>query len=100
LCFYHTKTEVYDRGLTDLRDKYDPTSAYIVGEGKRWSNAYAINCYMFITKIANDLRISPEVIKVDKLGSRSNLSAQGWIDTYNHLLENGEMDFMKKYLNN
>lgn len=24
-----------------------------------------------------------------------NLSAQGWINLYNHLLETGEMDFMK-----
>ncbi len=55
---------------------------------------------MFIKRIAKDLRISPEVIKTDKFGSRYNLSAQEWIDTYSYLLANGEMDFMRKYFNN
>lgn len=44
---------------------------------------------MFITKIANDLRISPEIIKANRFGSRCNLSAQGWIHTYNYLLTSG-----------
>lgn len=100
LCFYHAHTELYDRGLTELRDKYDPTSAYIIGENRHWSNFNAMLCYNFIVKIANDLKISPEIIKANKFGSRCNLSAQGWIDTYNYLLANGEMGFMEKYLNN
>lgn len=28
-CLYNAKTEIYDRSLTDIRDRYDPTSAYI-----------------------------------------------------------------------
>ena len=28
-CLYNAETELYDRSLTDMRDKYDPTSAYV-----------------------------------------------------------------------
>jgi len=100
LCFYHAKTELYDRSLTDLRAKYDPTSAFVEGENRRWSNSHAISCYRFITKIATDLRIRPEIIKSNRFGNKCKLSAQGWIDTYNYLLENGEMDFMKDIIDN
>lgn len=33
-CFYQAKTELYDRTLTNLRERYDPTSVYIIGENR------------------------------------------------------------------
>ena len=29
-CLYNAKTELYDRTLTDMRSRYDPTEAFIV----------------------------------------------------------------------
>ena len=28
-CLYNAKTELYDRTLTDMRSRYDPTEAFI-----------------------------------------------------------------------
>ncbi len=96
LCvYYHANTEIYDRGLTDLRSPIDPTEAYIVGEVRSYSNAYALNMRQFIYYVARRLR----------LGKRNLLdfnycrfSAQGWIDEYHRLVENGEMAFINKYI--
>lgn len=46
-CFYNAQTELYDRTLTDERDKYDPTSAFIgsCGEIRSLSNLNATLTY-------------------------------------------------------
>lgn len=92
LCvFYHAKTEIFDRGLTDLRSPYDPTEAYITGSTRRQSNAFALNLYQFILFVAKKMNLN-------KLNLHEfnyyRYSAQGWIDEYDRLKENGEMDFI------
>lgn len=92
LCvFYHAQTEIFDRGLTDLRSPHDPTEAYIVGEIRMHSNMYALNMRQFIREIAR---------KLDSSGRNLNdfnylrYSAQHWIDEYYRLKEKGEYDFI------
>lgn len=102
LCFYNTKTEEYDRGLTDLRSPYDPTEAYIIGDDRSSSTWYATKLWNdIIHTVSTAIRI-PEskaenyLIEARKWGQ--SLSAQGWINTYNHLCENGEMNIVKDIL--
>ena len=91
LCvYYHAKTELYDRTLTDLRSPYDPTEAYIQGSERSLSWAYARKIRRFINEMAFS-------ISEHSLNSNTNhLSAQDWIDEYNRLTENGEMDFIEE----
>lgn len=94
LCvYYHAKTELYDRTLTDLRSPYDPTEAYIQGGIERdLSYAYAKKIRQFVSRIVG---ILPLLIKHSDLkADRYSYSAQDWIDEYNRLAENGEMDFI------
>ena len=42
-CYYHAKTELYDRTLTDKRSRHDPTEAYLGNSTTRsLSNKYAL----------------------------------------------------------
>lgn len=95
LCvFYHAKTEIFDRGLTDLRSPYDSTEAYIDGRVRSYSNRYALNMKQFITKIAEDFNIRNR--KVNEF-NHYHYSAQRWVDEYYRLKNIGEMDFIDKY---
>lgn len=94
-CLYNAKTEMYDRTLTNKRDKYDPTSAYIncSREVRSASNAYSISLYLWCrreieykTRRPFDAYLWRESIK------GYNLSAQGWIDLYEHFVENGKFN--------
>ena len=93
-CYYHAKTELYDRTLTDLRSSYDPTEAYIQGgieRGLSW--AYARKIRQFINETAIDI---PEHIKHFGLNAnKHHYSAQDWIDEYNRLVADGEMDVIE-----
>lgn len=92
-CYYHAKTELYDRTLTDLRSPYDPTEAYIQGRERSLSWTYARKIRQFISEMAIGV---PEHIKSDGLNANKyRYSAQDWIDEYNELVENGEMDFIE-----
>lgn len=92
LCvFYNAQTEIFDRGLTSLRSRYDPTEAFVVGENRRLSSAYAFNMYQFIRAIALKSNIN---INYRYFSKKFHFSAQQWIDEYNRLKENGEMDFI------
>lgn len=96
LCvFYHAKTEIFDRGLTTLRSRYDLTEAYIIGENRIYSNRYALSLKQFIMYVAKKLNITNCHLNAF-IGHR--LSAQGWIDEYYRLKDNGEMDFINKYM--
>lgn len=96
LCvYYHAKTELYDRTLTDLRSPYDPTEAYIDGRVRSYSNRYALNTRRFVDYVAKRLRITNRNFNEF---NNYNYSAQGWINEYYRLKENGEMDFIDKYL--
>lgn len=96
LCvYYHAKTELFDRKLTDLRSPYDPTEAYMVGEARKISNVYAMKIREFVYKIISEAgQFNCRVNDFNYL----RLSAQGWIDEYNRLVDAGEMDFINKYL--
>lgn len=95
LCvYYHASTELYDRGLTDLRSPYDPTEAYIDGGVRSYSNAYALNMRQFIYCVARKLQLGKRNLSDFNY---CRFSAQGWIDEYHRLVDNGEMAFINKY---
>ena len=95
-CLYNAKTELFDRSLTDMRSKHDPTEAFIdvSSRVRTASNQYARllyeNCKSSIeakTKVpfSRDLWMS-------SVSSYRNLSAQGWIDLYEHMVESSEFE--------
>lgn len=99
-CLYNAKTELYDRSLTDMRGKYDPTSAYLVLNNMRSkSNLYARNLYQWCRKqieYATGMSFNPVKWK-ESVRRYENMSAQGWIDLYNHLAMNLEEGSSTKY---
>lgn len=93
-CLYYAKTELYDRTLTDKRSRHDPTEAFIDNSQTRMlSNKYAIE----LRKKIIDFGEKQFNLRRDFLSKRlkergfNHYSAQGWIDMYNHLKENGEL---------
>lgn len=95
LCvFYHAKTELFDRGLTDLRSPYDPTEAYIDGRVRSYSNAYALNMRQFVNYVGKKLGLTNYNLNDF---NHCRFSAQGWIDEYNRLVDAGEMDFINRF---
>lgn len=94
-CMYNAKTELYDRSLTDERDKYDPTSAFIdvSSRVRNASNQYAKllyeNCKRSI-EAETKVFFSRE-LWMRAISSYRNLSAQGWIDLYEYMVANGEI---------
>ena len=94
-CMYNAKTELYDRSLTDERDKYDPTSAFIgcTTEVRSLSNLYAMTLYRnCISKIESETKAPfDKDLWIRSISSYRNLSAQGWIDLYEHMVKNGEI---------
>lgn len=97
-CLYNAKTELYDRTLTDERDRYDPTSAYIANPWVRsHSNYYALNLYKWcVQEIERKTgkSFSSERWR-ESVRGYINMSAQWWIDLYNRLVEIGEYDEYK-----
>lgn len=85
-CLYNAKTELYDRSLTDLRDKHDSTSAYVgaFNDIRNRSNLYARNLYQWCRKqIEYKTGIPFDYIKwKESIRKYENISAQGWIDLY------------------
>lgn len=73
----------------DMRDKYDPTSAYLVLNNMRSkSNLYARNLYQWCRKqieYATGMSFNPVKWK-ESVRKYENMSAQGWIDLYTFLL--------------
>lgn len=97
-CFYHAQTELYDRSLTDLRSSYDRTEAYITAENRSLSNSYAMRVHKFVIEIARKKLFIPEhIIQSGFNKNQNHLSAQGWIDLYNQMVSNGEMNFIEEY---
>lgn len=97
-CYYMATTELYDRTLTDKRSEYDKTEAFICNSLDRsLSNKNAIQTYKNVIKIAECVfKISRHVF-IENFRQQIKtkyFSAQGWIDQYNFLCENGEMDFI------
>lgn len=99
-CYYHAITELYDRTLTAKRSRHDPTEAYLDnGSTRSLSNKYALELRGQIYDFAKkELNIRPDIFEkmFKKQSQRCHYSAQGWIDMYNHLRENGEMEFLNE----
>ena len=89
-CLYNAETELYDRSLTDMRDRHDPTSAYIgcSNEVRSKSNAYAYRLYRWCRREIEYKTGRPFNFMLWKESVRGydNLTAQGWVDLYKYLL--------------
>lgn len=95
---YNAKTELYDRILTDMRSRYDPTEAFINAYNKKWSDWYAINLYKKCYKCIELATLKPfNNEKWINYKWRYKFSAQGWINLYLQLLqENRYEDWIMK----
>ena len=98
-CYYNAQTELYDRTLTDEREPWDNTSAFIYnGYIRKLSNEYAIHLYRFCKRV---LSLQNLYQKFDynmwKSTNNNKYKAQYWIDEYERLKSNGELDFIEKY---
>ena len=84
-CFYIKYTEEYDRSLSDIRSKYDPTEAIVLGRYQKYSNRYALCCkkYLYDTYPQFKKAMNEEIHK------HFNYSAQHWIDEYERLTSDG-----------
>lgn len=81
-CLYMGMTEEYDRSLTDMRDRYDQTKAFLYcndirSESDRYAKAVR-------NKITEDCRILWKEIQ-DEIHRHINFSAQHWIDEYERI---------------
>lgn len=94
-CLYNAKTELFDRSLTDMRSKHDPTEAFIDGYGKvrSASTHYARLLYENCKRSIETETKAPfdRDLWIRSISSYRNLSAQGWIDLYEHMVKNGEI---------
>lgn len=98
-CYYNAQTELYDRTLTDEREPWDNTSAFIYnGYIRKLSNEYAIYLYRFCKCV---LSLQEPHQKFDynmwKSTNNNRYKAQYWIDEYKKLKSNGELDFIERY---
>lgn len=94
-CLYNAETELYDRSLTDMRDKYDTTEAYIgcSNEVRNKSNAYAKRLYRWCRNNIEYETGRPfdHAQWIGSVKGCNHLSAQGWIDLYKQLLLEKEL---------
>lgn len=94
-CLYNAKTELFDRSLTDMRSKHDPTEAFIdVSNRVRIaSNQYARLLYENCKRSIEAETKAPfsRDLWIRSIRSYRNLSAQGWIDLYEFMVKNGEI---------
>lgn len=104
-CLYNAKTELYDRTLTDMRSRYDPTEAFIDGRNNGWNRSRSI----WYSK-----KLYDKCVKCIEFKTRSRfihthwkecvwkykcLSAQGWINLYQQLIKENKYDsWIMKYI--
>lgn len=81
-CLYMGTTEEYDKSLTDMRSKYDPTEAFLYcNKIRSESNRYAA----FVrNKIMKDYCIWWKEIQ-SEIRRHNNYSAQHWINEYERI---------------
>lgn len=98
-CYYNAKTELYDRTLTDEREPWDNTSAFIHnGYIRKLSNEYAIYLYRFCKHVLSSQEPHQKFNhNMWKSTNNNKYKAQYWIDEYERLKSNGELNFIKKY---
>ena len=84
-CVYMAYTEKYDRSLSNIRSKYDPTEAIVDSRYKNISDRYAMHCkkYLYDTYPQFKKALNEEIHK------HINYSAQHWIDEYERLIGDG-----------
>lgn len=81
-CLYMGMTEEYDRSLTDMRDRYDQTKAFLYyNDIRSESNRYA---KAVRNKITKDCPILWKEIQ-DEIHRHINFSAQHWVDEYERI---------------
>lgn len=94
-CLYNAKTELFDRSLTDMRSRHDPTEAFIdvSSRVRNTSNQYAKLLYENCKRSIEAKTKAPfsRDLWMNSIRSYSNLSAQGWIDLYEFMIKNGEI---------
>lgn len=83
-CFYMTYTEEYDRSLSDIRSKYNPTEA-IVLRYKKYSDRYALYCKNYLYDMYPQFKKAMN----EEIHKHINYSAQHWIDEYERLTDDG-----------
>lgn len=93
-CLYNAKTELYDRTLTDMRSRYDPTEAYI-DVSRRVRELSTYNARMLYENCRRSIEAETKKpfsrdLWLQSVRSYYNLSAQGWINLYEYMVENGE----------
>lgn len=91
VCFYQAMTELYDRGLTNMRNPYDRTEAYFGGiyrEYKRFSDYYSKKMYDCVVVYIIHKTNQPFDIRRWKKEIRQGYSAQGWIDLFENFRNN------------
>lgn len=97
-CYYNAKTELFDRSLTDEREPWDNTSAFVHNiYVRKLSNEYAIYLYRFCKRVLiQELHTS---FNHNTWASINNnkYKSQYWIDEYERMKSNGELDFIEKY---
>ncbi len=102
ICYYKATTEMFDRTLTDERSMYDKTEAFVDSNNtvRKLSNKNAINTYKKVLEIANSFRISSDLFNKEYKNQLklNHFSAQDWIEQYNLLCKNGEMDIILRCL--
>lgn len=81
-CLYMGMTEEYDRLLTDMRSRYDPTEAFLYcNKIRSESNRYAV----FVrNKIMKDYCISWKEMQ-NEIRRHNNYSAQHWVNEYERI---------------
>lgn len=81
-CLYMGMTEEYDRSLTDMRDRYDQTKAFLYcNDIRSESDGYA---KAVRNKITEDYRIGWKEIRIE-ICIHNNYSAQHWINEYERI---------------
>ena len=84
-CLYMGMTEEYDRSLTDMRDRYDPTEAFVCSyynDIRSYSNRYASGLK---NKIMKECGASIWKDIQNEIQKHNNYSAQGWVDEYERI---------------
>lgn len=99
-CYYNAQTELYDRSLTDEREPWDNTSAFVHnGYVRKLSNEYAIYLYRFCKRVLiQELHTSFNYNMWTSIND-NRCKAQYWINEYERMVSTGELDFIEKYKN-
>ena len=82
-CYYNAQTELYDRTLTDEREPWDNTSAFVHNVYvRKLSNEYAIYLYRFCKRVLiQELHTSFNYNTWASIND-NRYKAQYWIDEY------------------